>query len=433
MSRSGLAVGLLVVLYAAVLGFGGTEPLVFSAAQIGVFLLATIALWIMRGEENLTHPVLLSAFLLLVYVGLQWVVLSEGRTTIERHLLRWLTYVCIFSVAFLLGQERRTRWRLVLGLLALGVFEALYGLVQYLASWPYIFTYRNVYSVNRATGTYINANHFAGLLEMILPLGLAVVLSGLVRFRTYPRGTNQVRLNREEVPRLVFYFFLSLLLFLGILFSGSRMGIFSALAAVVTVMLLWASASWRRGGAISVLLIFLLGAASLGLWLGLKPVIQRYESVESAYLMRLAIWKDTVALIRDRPLLGSGLGTYAQAFTQQQTSQLTRYVDHAHNDFLEFTVELGVLGAGLLFGLIILALIRMISGFYRAESSRDRFLRLGCAGSVLGLLFHGLVDFNLQIPGNALVFAAILGLGCAESGAGVRKEAHGEDETQNKE
>lgn len=430
MSRSGLAVGLLIVLYVAVLGYGGTEPLVLSAVQIGIFLLTVVAFWGLREEQVLTQPVLLASFLFMAYVGLQWLVFSDSRATIETHLLRWLAYVCVFSMAFLLAQDRRGRQWLVVGLLALGFLESLYGLVQYLAGLPYVLAWRNVFYADRATGTYVNPNHFAGFLEMVLPLGLGVVLYGIDRFRAGQRDFEAIRLDSEQAPRLVFYFFISLFLFLGILFSRSRMGIFGALAAVVAVILLWASASWRPAKAIPVLAVFLMGVISLGTWLGLEPVIERYEALEPAYLARLAIWRDTVGLIQARPLLGSGLGTFAQTYTQLQTTEVTRYVDHAHNDYLEFAAELGLIGAGLLFGLIIFALARMISGFYRAERSRHRFLLLGCAGSVLAILFHSMADFNLQIPANALVFAAILGLGCAASGTVVRKEAYREDRTK---
>jgi hypothetical protein len=61
-------------------------------------------------------------------------------------------------------------------LVALGTFEALYGLVQYLTGWQRIFGYVKKYNLEEATGTYINRNHFAGFLEMVIPFGVALVL-----------------------------------------------------------------------------------------------------------------------------------------------------------------------------------------------------------------------------------------------------------------
>lgn len=86
-------------------------------------------------------------------------------------------------------------------------------------------------------------------------------------------------------------------------------------------------------------------------------------------------------------------------------------MDHAHNDYLEFAAELGLVGSVLLFGLIQAGLALMVDGINRMGRTRDRYLLLGCAGGVIAILFHSLADFNLQIPADALVFATILGLG----------------------
>ena len=79
---------------------------------------------------------------------------------------------CVIAYFFSrqLGQERGSRRRLVAWLLILGTFEAVYGLVQYLSGWQRIFVYAKKYNLEEATGTYINRNHFAGFLEMVIPL-----------------------------------------------------------------------------------------------------------------------------------------------------------------------------------------------------------------------------------------------------------------------
>ena len=159
-----------------------------------------------------------------------------------------------------------------------------------------------------------------------------------------------------------------------------------------------------------VLAAFLVGAGALALWVGVEPVVERYQSAESAYLLRSAIWADTASLIREHPLLGTGLGTFGIVYPQVQTTALNFQVDHAHNDYLEVATELGLPGALLLFGLIWTVLWRAITVFYNSPRQRERFLLLGCCGSILAILFHSFTDFNLQVPANAMVFAVILGL-----------------------
>jgi O-antigen ligase len=412
-----LEIGLVILLFAAVLAFGGTERFLFAFVQVGFFLLALLLVFSVRaGQEGPALP-LLGPLLLIVYVLGQFFLGGRSYVTGE-HLLRWLAYCTAFYVSAYVARDREARKRLVWALILLGCFEALYGLVQYLTGWQKIFTYTKVFYREDATGTYINRNHFAGLLEMILPLGLSLVLHAVERFRLWGEGTlESLGHDRGQVPRAFLSFSIVLLLFLGILFSRSRMGMLSALAGVATVSLLWASVSWRRRTAIVVLGAFLLGAVALGVWLGLEPVIQRYETVRQDSLGRTAIWKDTLELIKARPLLGSGLGTFAERYTRHQTVALTGYVDHAHNDYLEFTAELGLLGAGLLFGVLGCALARIVAGFYRSERGRSRFLLLGCIGGSSAIFLHSLADFNLQIPANALVFVTLLGLGWTASGA----------------
>src|SRR6266702_4519071 len=83
------------------------------------------------------------------------------------HLLLLVTYLNAFFLTLVVCQYRNSKKRLVFALLALGMFEALYGLIQYFTGWQQIFTYVKKYYLEDATGTYINRNHFAGLLEMI--------------------------------------------------------------------------------------------------------------------------------------------------------------------------------------------------------------------------------------------------------------------------
>jgi O-antigen ligase len=311
-----------------------------------------------------------------------------------------LTYLGVFYLAVLANGSRDIQRRLLVGLIGLGLVQALYGLVQYLTGWHQVYRYKNIFYPNRASGTFVNPNHFAGFLELVLPLALGYAVYRL--FRRGPHG------ERGAIPLLVI--FIALLLFLGILFSRSRMGIFSAVAAVTAMMLLWASRSWKGKRVVAATIIFLFVASLLGVWVGIQPVVERYEQAEADVLIRLAIWKDTLRLIQAQPLFGTGLGSFATVYTHAQSGLFTRVVDHAHNDYLETTVELGLLGAGLLFGLIGFVLVRAAQAFSQTDSNWDRSLLWGGCGSVLALLFHSLTDFNLQIPANAMMLAVVLGL-----------------------
>jgi O-antigen ligase len=332
-------------------------------------------------------------------------------------LIKFLAYFSAFALASHLFDSRKGKSLLVRGLIALGCFEAGYGIVQYLTGWNKIFTYTNPYGGGIATGTYINRNHFAGLLELTLPFIAAMIFySFQLWFGQRHAGGRRRALagGSPEGMRAIFYFFLLVMMVVAVVFSHSRAGILVAVFTVVVVAVLAQLKAKQRIWMLG-LFLFLICVAGYGLWIGLDPVLARFERMrEPGFLQmegRLGLWKDEIRLIRDYPLTGTGLGTFGTAFGRYQTTQLDSYVDHAHNDYLEFTSETGLVGGLLLFLPILALFLRMIISFFDDPRRYRRSITLGCIGSTLALLVHSLMDFNLQIPANALIFAIVLGIG----------------------
>jgi len=144
-------------------------------------------------------------------------------------------------------------------------------------------------------------------------------------------------------------------------------------------------------------------------------VIKRFEavtpsSVENPYA-RTTIWKQASGILKDYPVVGTGLGTFPIAFRRYQTSLLDLLVDHAHNDYLEVAAETGIVGAVLLFIPILALLLKMIVAYAGARNPYRRSVLLACVGSAAALLVHSAMDFNFHVPANALLFAVVLGLG----------------------
>ena len=151
-------------------------------------------------------------------------------------------------------------------------------------------------------------------------------------------------------------------------------------------------------------------------WIGLDPIVKRFErSITRRHLgvlsRGISIWKQASGILRDYPAVGTGLGTFPVAFRRYQTSLLELQVDHAHNDYLEVATDTGIAGAVLLFVPILWLLVRMILAYAGARNPYRRSVLLACIGSIAALLIHSSMDFNLQIPANALLFAVVLGIG----------------------
>jgi O-antigen ligase len=98
-----------------------------------------------------------------------------------------------------------------------------------------------------------------------------------------------------------------------------------------------------------------------------------------------------------------------------QTAFEGRLVSHAHNDYLEFASELGIPVALLLFGAVFHLTLKTASSARGNQAGMDSTIALGCFGSLVSISLHSLTDFNLQVPANGLVFAAVLGLAYANT------------------
>ncbi len=409
-----LAVVLGACLWAAALGFGGTEVYTLAAVQFVVLTLAIGLLWMPR--RNPEPPARLPwsvPVLLLALVLAQHGQLAREGYALPTHLPGLITCLAVFLLAARIGQEADARRWLLAAILLLGVLEALYGMVQYLADWHRIFALEKVYYIAHATGTYVNPNHFSGLLEMILPLAVSAALYHWEcwSLRNAPLRKRGDAPEREALARACFFFVLAALLLAAILFSRSRMGILSAAAGTGTLALAWLISTPYRRRAAAVLAALLVVVAGLGVWIGLGPIFERFAHLEADTLPRLHVWRDAGTLLRAHPWLGSGFGSFADVYPQVQTALPGKIVEHAHNDYLQAAVELGVPAALLLFAAIAGLVLRgLLAGLFRPPGSPERFELLGCAAGVLALLVHSAADFNLQLPANAMLFATLLGI-----------------------
>src|SRR5438477_5706996 len=348
--RRVIEAGLLVAVAAAVLAFGGTAPQFFAITQGIILLLGTVHLLTgRRSSATLARLPVAVPFLLIALVLLQIIplplslarVLGTSLPDLPRrsyftvsaapydtisHLLQLATYITAFYLILRLCEEQKAKKRLVVSLLAIGVFEAFYGLIQYLTGWQQIFTYVKKFYLEEATGTYVNRNHFAGLLEMILPFAVALTLRRTrILFQNPSSRTATLGkiASRTEFLSLVFWLFLATLLFVALVLSRSRMGIISVLVSLIAILALDGTASMRARTRAAVAALLFLGVLGLVVWIGSDPLMSRFETLGQEYNFsgqyRISIWRDTLGLIRHHPLLGTGLGSFSTVYPSVQT------------------------------------------------------------------------------------------------------------------
>jgi putative inorganic carbon (hco3(-)) transporter len=438
--RRSLEAGLIVSVVIAVLAFGGAAPQFFAITQ-GIVLLLGVSQLVARRSSPATSvrfpiivPCALIALVLLQIAplpasfaaalgmrasdpsGHPFVTISAAPYETVSHLLLLVTYLTAFYLVLVLCEEQKARRRLVLGLLAIGIFEAFYGLIQYLTGWQRIFVYVKRFYLEEATGTYINRNHFAGLLEMILPFAVVLALQQVWTLRRkIPNEPTRAKkiLSSMEFPYLALWILVAAVLFAALAFSRSRMGILSALASLTAVLAFAGTGFLSPRARVVVGASCFLGIIGLAVWIGSDPVLTRFDTLGDQYRHpgqdRVSIWRDTLHLIRLHPVLGSGLGTFTVIYPSVQTAFLNNFVDHAHCDYLQIAMEIGVPGTILLFGAIFW-ILRLTVLHCRRGGEYDKAISLACLGSITAILLHSLADFNLYIPANALVFAIVLAL-----------------------
>lgn len=440
---------LALTLIGVTLAFGGVQPVAYSLMEI--MILALFLAWLIyqarQGQIHLALPVWPVLFAVLVLaeivplpagfvtaldperrlrpslLGIEHITGRAMTLSVYPHatvleLMKFLAYLAAFALAVSVFDSRRRKSTLVRVLIFLGLFEAVYGTIQYLTGWQQIFTYKKVAYVDSATGTFINHNHYAGFIELTFPFMLA---SAFYYFQIWqdahrkgPSRIDPATASAAGVQTLL-YAFLSIVAVVAVVFSRSRGGILSTLFTIVFVGLL-AQLKTKRKVWMLGLAIFVLISVAYGLWVGLNPILSRFEELTGGTqsLMaegRIPTWESTLGIIRQHPLTGIGLGAFRYGFPHFQTYTVNLYFTHAHNDYLEFVADTGWPGGLLLFVPIFVLLFIMIRSFTTDTRRYRPAVTLGCIGSVLALLIHSVVDFNLHIPANALTFAVVLGIG----------------------
>jgi len=456
-----LEVVLALILVGGALAFGAVQPIAYSLVEIFIFLAVIAFLWSQkrRGTINLSLPIWPVLFVL--WVGLQLIPLPQalvaGVSPAHRllpelsgainHGSAWATlsiypyltllgffkllaYLGAFVLAVHLFDSGRRKSTLVLSFISLGCFEAGYGIIQHLLSWNKIFGVTDPYDLWVAIGTYINRNHFAGVIELTFPF---VFASAFYSYQLWSDPRHRVTAVNSGSDgdsslgfRIVFFLFLVVIMVVSVIFSFSRGGILSVAFTLIVLSLLTFLKVRRKSWGLVIASLAVL-ALGFSLWIGLGSVLHRFETMgQSNYLgasRRSMIWTDTLQLLRQNPVLGTGMGTYGEALRPFQTQLVNMHIDHAHNDYLEFATDTGAVGFCLLFLPIFYLLGRMVLAFLRDHRRYRGAILLGCIGSTLGLLIHSLTDFNLHIPANALIFAVILGIGYKAACIEPEKEA----------
>jgi O-antigen ligase len=337
-----------------------------------------------------------------------WLPLSVAPPATLDRLLFVLPAMAVFVAAREMPRwwSGRGYWIAVAPVIAVAVLEAVIGLTQFFVSGD------GSGGTQRVTGTYVNRNHYAGLLELAFPLALALAASLLVRptRMRFQRGGHATGAVVGGVTMLA----AAACLLVGVLVSASRMGLLAMLMGLVIISCGWLVVQQRQERVprwlwvlpfLFVLVILLFGSTT-------EMVLRLGEALNAEGVGtdgRRQLWGESWRLFRAYPLTGAGLGTFEQALYPFRSWLPTNTVAFAHNDFLQVLAESGVVGFVLAMALAV-SLVRQSVSVWRRPGSPCPWLGLGLLAAFMAAGLHSLVDFNLYIPANALALAWLAGV-----------------------
>ena len=387
--------GLAGLLMLAVLAFGAVEEWSIFALELGTACL--LAVWIikqlLRGwlDIRLNRLYLpMVSFALLVAAQLAF-----GRSAypyVTRYeMLQYCAYGGLFFLSVqCLDSEQRLR-RFMTALVVFGSAVALFAVVQSQTFNGKLYWLRTPRDAGLLYGPYVNHNHYAGLMELLAAIPLTMC------FMPFVSETRRLLLVAAGI-------FMASTIFL----SQSRGGMLAAAAQAVGLAAIIIVRRQSRAMLASLLGLCLLTFGLLA-WLGAGPVIAQLKSLQDPLQDRVAggrllIAKDSWPMIKERPWLGWGLGTFTTVYPRYRSFYGNFFVNNAHNDYLQVLVETGVLGLGLVVWFIFLLYRRGLRNLHRWETHPERAFMVAALLGCTGLLVHSFFDFNLHIPANAALF-----------------------------
>ena len=348
----------------------------------------------------------------------RWRPLSMVPSATRHNLGLFAAYLLLFIIVADRARAPQFVGRFLWTIAFTGVLVAFLGLAQK-TSWGGLLygQVRPAYG-GQPMGPFVNPNHFAGYLELALPVLLGLWIAHLRREavagkRRHRTGTAE-HMEQSYVPKL--FMFSMLLLVGGLAFWGSRSrgGVIAMALAIgvlgLPALLRWSGGSFARKAAILVALLMV--AAAVGWKVQSLTVEESMESnltSEPSMSKRFEIWWASAKMLLRFIPLGTGLGTYGYIIPLYQGGGYDRLWIYAHNDYVQLACEVGLLGIACFLAGFVVFLVRILGSFLRTPLQRGG-AALGCALGVCSLLFHALVDFNLQIPSNGLLFVLLSGI-----------------------
>lgn len=400
-----LVVGLCVLLIFAVLAFGAVNEwstFAFEAGAAVLFLVWVGKQLVSRQVTLSKNPLYLPALLFFGLILAQVVLRTSayGYVT-EYEVLQYISYGIVLLIGGECVREEGARKVFALVMIVFGVCYAFFALAQELTANGKIFWMISPRFGGSIYGSYVDHDHYAGLMEMLVPFPLVASMGHMLKGG-----------KRALVA------FCAVLMASTIFLSGSRGGMIAFVLEIVLFAALTLVQRRNPRAALGSVAVCVLVLAFL-VFLGKGQVLGRLGDLSPG--TRLDMTKDSLRMFSMRPIWGWGLGTFPTVYPGYRSFYTNLFINEAHNDYAQLLVETGLLGFGLMLWFLIRLYRHGLPTSRRWEFQWDRAVALAALLGCTGILLHSFVDFNLQIPANAALFYVLCGLAASRPLAELSK------------
>jgi O-antigen ligase len=398
---------ILFILVWAPLALGSTGPvafLVIQGATAVALALWAVRWWVQRPFRLCWSPVCWAVLVFLLY-ALPRCQLVDVQYVGRQQLTRIIVYAALFFLVLHNLNRKESATIVAMTLIAVGFVLAFWGMMQFVKHYPTLLgVIRPTQYLARASGTFVNPNNFAAYLEMIVPIALAYVVMG--------------RLS-PTVKVVLAYCVLAMLV--GIAMSVSRGGIIAmAVTLVLFCFVLLTQRDFRLPAVITLGILLMVGLVFATQFESMQRRFAAALHAERAdFNGRVFYWQAAKDLYALHPVWGVGPGHYDVEFPSVRPFQVQQRPEYAHNDYLNTLCEWGTVGMGIIAvfcGLLAWQVVQAWKAFGSSSSesvlkkSDRRAFILGAAAGLFAVMIHCIIDFNMQIPGDAITAITLMAL-----------------------
>lgn len=451
-----LVVGVLTLLVWAPLPLASNRAWSSALLVMGVALLVLLLGVLQLRVRMPRNPALVPGWILFgvlllaqAWVAVQWAFgLSAHPGETVRYLALGLAYSFLFLLIISLFYTRR-RVTLVLSVLVIsGLFQAFYGAMMVLSGSEWLFGVAKEHGRGLVTGTFVNRNHLAGYLEMTLAAGIGLMLALRTGQPLDWRNVLELLLGPKARLRLAL-----IVMVIGLVMTHSRGGNVAFITALLLVgavfVLRFPEHRWRNG--LVLVSIIVIDVLVISHFFGLERLRERLSGTEISVTLEVAgpapeaggapatevrstgvdaflrvrpsgedlrlvfdmndlrgpLFSYTLPLALERTWIGYGAGSFETVFIARSGPGVGARIDHAHNDYLQFWTEYGLIGVLPLAVFVMGSLGCALRALFDRTSLYRSGVGFGMAMAIVAILIHSWSDFNLQIPANAATFIAI--------------------------